>query len=135
MNQTVGIFILRVVLGLIFLMQGYGKVFSWGLENVYKNVFASYESLLPKFVLNFALYYTSLTELLGGLLLVLGLFRYWAAYALGLVLIIVSFGHGLSEPIWNLSHVFPRTVLLVAFLLLPNEWDNWSIDRLIFKTK
>ncbi|MEL7119423.1 MAG: DoxX family membrane protein [Bacteroidota bacterium] len=134
MNRTVGVFILRSVLGFIFLMQGYGKVFSWGLENVYKNVFASYEALLPRFVLNFALYYTSLTELLGGLLLILGLFRYWAAYALGLVLIIVSFGHGLSEPIWNLSHVFPRTILLVAFLLLPYEWDNWSIDRLIFKT-
>jgi len=115
------------------MMQGFGKVFKWGLDNVYASSFASYEGTLPKFLLWLTVYYTSFVELIGGALLLLGLMRYWAAFALGIVLLIVSFGHGLTQPIWDLQHVFPRTVLLAAFLLLPKEWDRWHLDGLFRK--
>jgi len=130
-NKIIGVFILRVLLGLIFMMQGFGKVFTWGLENVYQ-MFQPYdETFLPKFLLVFAAYFTSYVELIGGFLLVIGLFRNYALYALGIVLLIVSFGHGLSAPIWDLSHVFPRAVLLIALLLLPEEWDKWQVEKVI----
>ena len=130
-NKTIGIFILRVILGLIVMMQGFGKVFTWGLDNVY-GMFKSYEeTFLPKFILVFAAYFTSYVELIGGFLLVIGLFRNYALYALGAVLLIVSFGHGLSSPIWDLSHVFPRAVLLISLLLLPEEWDKWQVEKVI----
>lgn len=45
--------------------------------------------------------------------------------------LIVSFGHGLMEPIWDLSHVMPRAFLLSALLLLPIGWDTWSLDEWI----
>lgn len=128
-NRAVGLFLIRVVLGLIFLMQGYGKVFSWGIDNVYANAFASYEGKLPVFILWITAYFTSYAELTGGLLLTIGLLRYRAAYLLGIVLVIVTFGHGLSQPIWDLQHVFPRTILLAAFLLLPASWDKWHFDK------
>jgi hypothetical protein len=51
-------------------------------------------------------------------------------------LLIVSFGHGLIEPIWDLSHVIPRAILLTALFLLPSNWDTWNADEwLINKTK
>ena len=51
------------------------------------------------------------------------------------VLVIVTFGHGLAEPIWNLSHVFPRTILLIALLILPREWDKISLDSILNSNK
>ena len=130
LNRIAAVFITRVLLGLIFLMQGYGKVFSFGMDALY-NSFAPYEEKLPKFLVVFAAYFTTYAELLGGFLLVIGLFRNYALYALGLVLLIVSFGHGLSQPIWDLSHVFPRAVLLIALLVMPQDWDQWQVERLI----
>ena len=130
LNRTAAAFITRVLLGLIFLMQGYGKVFSFGMDALYQS-FAPYEQKLPKFLVVFAAYFTTYAELIGGLLLVLGLFRNYALYALGAVLLIVSFGHGLSQPIWDLSHVFPRAVLLIALLVMPQDWDQWQVEKLI----
>lgn len=132
-KQAAGLFLIRGVLGLIFMMQGFGKIFKWGVDNVYASAFASFEGILPKFLLWGTVYYTSFVELIAGALLLLGLMRYWAALSLVSVLLIVSFGHGLEQPIWDLQHVFPRTVLLAAFLLLPRDWDRWHLDGLLRK--
>ena len=56
-------------------------------------------------------------------------------YFLGTVLVIVSFGHGLIEPIWELDHVIHRLIILVSLLLLPKAWDSYTIDTLIAKGK
>lgn len=114
-------------------MQGYGKVFTWGVEDVYNMdyFYPTYKDLLPVFVIRFTAYYTSYIELIAGFLLVLGLKRDYALYFLALDLVIVTFGHGLADPIWNLSHVMFRTILLVTLLILPKDWDKFSIDTLI----
>lgn len=129
LHRAAGMFLIRALVGIIFMMQGHGKVFSWGIKNMYENAFKGYEDKLPEAILWATLYYTTFVEMIGGFLLVIGLFRYWSAYALGIVLLVVSFGHGLSQPIWDLQHVFPRAVLLSAFLLLPGEWDRWHFDK------
>ena len=135
-NKTIGIFLLRGLLALIFLLAGYGKVFKWGVEAVYSNYFEPYkETFLPEILLKFIAWYTSYIELAAGFLLLIGLFRNYCLYALASVLLIVSFGHGLADPIWDLHHVFFRAVLLVALLLLPNEWDRWSVDNFILNRK
>ncbi len=134
-NRTLGAFTLRVVLGLIFLMQGWGKVMNYGMDALYQNVFQSYEAHLPSSLLWATAYYTSFVELFAGLLLTVGLFRKWALLALASVLIIVTFGHGVASPIWDLSHVFPRTVLLATLLFLPKTWDKWHLDSFILKGK
>jgi len=127
--------IIRLILGFIFLMQGIGKVFKWGVENVYNMDFFydTYKDLLPDFIIHATAYYTSYIELIAGLLVVLGLKRDYALYLLASVLVIVTFGHGLAEPIWNLSHVMYRTILLVTLLILPREWDKFSMDNIINK--
>ena len=135
LNKSIAVLTLRLILGFIFLMQGFGKVFKWGVENVYNMDFfyGTYKDLLPDFIIHATAYYTSYIELIAGLLVVLGLKRDYALYLLASVLVIVTFGHGLAEPIWNLSHVMYRTILLVTLLILPREWDKFSIDNIINK--
>lgn len=131
-NKQIAITTIRLILGFIFFFQGFGKVFKFGLDAVYKNFFlASYGDLLPDFLLLFTAYYTSIIELTAGFLLVIGLKRDYALYALASVLVIVTIGHGLKEPIWDLSHVMYRTILLVSLLILPRELDIFSVDAFI----
>lgn len=131
-NKEIAITTIRLILGFIFFFQGFGKVFKFGLDAVYKNFFlASYGDLLPDFLLLFTAYYTSIIELIAGFLLVIGFKRDYALYALASVLVIVTIGHGLKEPIWDLSHVMYRTILLVSLLILPRELDIFSVDVFI----
>lgn len=135
-NQQIAVLTMRLILGFIFFFQGFGKIFQFGLDNVYKNFFLkSYANLLPDFLLLFTAYYTSIVELIGGLLLVIGFKRDYALYFLASVLVIVTIGHGLKDPIWDLSHVMYRTILLVSLLLLPKSLDIFSVDFLIKKDK
>ncbi|MEO9484964.1 MAG: DoxX family protein [Ekhidna sp.] len=136
LNQQIGVLTVRLLLGLIFLFQGIGKVFKIGIENVYQGFFlGTYQELLPEFLLKATAYYTSYVELLAGFLVVIGLFRSYALYALASVLVIVSFGHGLVDPIWDLSHVMYRAILLVALLFLPAHWDRFSADEMLARIK
>ena len=75
-NRQIAVLTIRLLLGFIFFFQGFGKVFTFGLENVYKNFFlSSYSEILPDFLLFFTAYYTSYIELIGGLLLIIGFKR------------------------------------------------------------
>ena len=132
LNRNVAILTLRLLLGFIFFFQGYGKVFKFGIDNVYNNFFkGKYEELLPDFLLLITAYYTTFAELICGLMLIIGIKRDWALYALVSVLVVVSFGHGLADPIWDTSHVLVRAIFLIPLLLLPREWDKFSLDNLI----
>jgi putative oxidoreductase len=133
--RTFGMFFLRTLLGIIVLMQGWGKVFGWGLPKVYDMWFKDFEkTFLPKWLIWIAAYYSSYVELITGVLLIAGLFKRIALYLLAIDLLIVSYGHGLLEPIWDLQHVMPRAALVVTLLLLPGEWDQWTLDSL-FKNR
>ena len=68
--------------------------------------------------------------------------RHWAIFfarevlgfiiSLGFVLIIVTFGHLLKEPLYPFhEHVIPRLALLLFVLLLPAEDDRFSLDYLL----
>lgn len=135
-NRQVAVLTLRLLLGFIVFFQGFGKVTKFGLDNVYQNFFkASYSDLLPDFLLLFTAYYTSLIELIAGFFIIIGLKRDIALYFLASVLVIVTFGHGLKDPIWDLSHVMYRAILLVALLFIPKEYDLFSVDSLIDRKK
>jgi len=132
--RAAGMFFIRTLLGIIFLMQGYGKIFTMTLPVVYDRFFKVFENgILPKWLIISTTYYTSYVEFIGGFLLISGLFRKYAMYLLALDLLIVSFGHGLMEPIWDLSHVIPRTILLAVLFFLPTSWDTWNVDAFIKK--
>ena len=134
LSRAIGLLTIRLVLGLVFFMQGFGKIFKIGVDNLYQNYFLQpyQDTFLPVFLLKFTAYYTSYVEMLAGALLIVGIFRSYSLFALASVLVIVSFGHGLLEPIWDMHHVMFRLILVVSLLILPQEWDEFSLDRKLF---
>src|ERR1700743_2897514 len=97
--RAAGLLFTRALLGIIFLMQGFGKIFVFTVPVVYNKFFRDFEAtFLPKWLIWATAYYTSYIELVGGLLLIVGLFRRWALYLLAIDLVVVAFGHGLMEP-------------------------------------
>jgi hypothetical protein len=75
-------------------------------------------------------------ELLAGGFLILGLRTREALIALGAVLVIVTFGHLLHEPLFNFSgHVVPRLALLLFLLWCPRELDRFSLDAAMVRKK
>ena len=134
MNINIPLLFTRLLLGLILFWQGFGKVFTWGFDNVYKSFEAYQDTFLPTFILKFSAYFTTYGELIFGLLLILGLFRKYTYLGIALILLIVAFGHGLQSPIWDLQHVFIRSVFLIFLMMLPLEKDTYALDS-YFKNK
>jgi uncharacterized membrane protein YphA (DoxX/SURF4 family) len=122
----------RLVLGLIFFMAGFWKVFQLGpLEHARKYFLPFADTFLPVWSLWFVGVTIPFVELLGGALLLIGLRVREALIALGGVLVIVTFGHLLREPLFNFSgHVIPRLALLLFLLWCPRDVDWLSLDYL-----
>ena len=124
------IFFARLVLGLIFFMAGEWKVFQLGpLEHARMFFLPFSDTFLPVWSLWAMGVVIPFVELFAGGLLILGLRTRDALVALGFVLVVVTFGHLLKEPLYEFhTHVIPRLALLLFILMLPREADRFSID-------
>lgn len=127
----------RLVLGLIFFMAGFWKVFQLGpLEHARKYFLPFADTFLPVWSLWLVGVTIPFVELLGGVLVLLGLRVREALISLGGVLVIVTFGHLLREPLFNFSgHVIPRLALLLFLLWCPREVDWLSLDYLFARKR
>ena len=75
-------------------------------------------------------------ELVGGALVIIGLRTREALIALGAILVLVTFGHLLKEPLYQFhTHVIPRLALLLFILMLPREDDRFSLDHMIARRR
>lgn len=88
---------------------------------------------VPRWLLSLLAYYTSLTEFIGGALLLVGLFSDIALVLLIIDLILVSIAFSFIEPMWDTKHVFPRFIALIALLLLQSGNNPYSLDQLFNK--
>ena len=127
------VFVARVILGLIFSMAGLWKVFELGAIQHARGLFV--EPYAGTFLPVWSLWLTGVTvpfvELAGGAMMLVGWKRLPAALGLGGVLILVTFGHLLAEPLYAFNtHVVPRAVLLVLVLALFED-DRLSVDAWI----
>jgi putative oxidoreductase len=121
----------RLVLGLVFFQGALWRVFDLGpLEHARRFFVEPYaESFLPEWSLWIAGTAIPFVELAGGALVVVGLWRLPALLLLGGVLVTVTFGHLVAEPIFAFNtHVMPRLTLVVFLLIVPPEWDRFSFD-------
>jgi uncharacterized membrane protein YphA (DoxX/SURF4 family) len=127
----------RLVLGLIFFMAGFWKVFQLGpLEHARKYFLPFADTFLPVWSLWLVGGTIPVVELVAGVLLLIGLRVREALLALGGVLVIVTFGHLLREPLFNLTgHVIPRLALLLFLLWCPRGLDWLSLDYLIARKR
>ena len=131
------IFFAREVLGFIFFMAGVYKVFQLGPLNHARKYFLPFaDTFLPVWSLWATGTIIPFVELIAGALLIIGLRIRESLVALGFVLIIVTFGHLLREPLYPFhEHVIPRLALLLFVLILPEADDRFSLDYLIWRRR
>ena len=135
-GRSWAIFFAREVLGLIFFMAGIYKVFRMTpIGHAHKYFVDPYaDTFLPSWSLWLTGVTVPVVELVAGALLIIGLRVREALLALGFVLVLVTFGHLLKDPLYAFhTHVIPRLALLLFLLLLPREADRFSLDRLLAK--
>lgn len=121
----------RWVLGLTFFMAGWWK--TWELtpaghaERFFLGQFT--ETWIPVWLLWALGVAIPVVELAAGALVILGLARRPAYLALGVVLVIVTYGHLLIEPLFSLTgHIFVRLALLLFVMMVPIERDRLALD-------
>ena len=127
----------RAVLGLIFLMAGIYKVFSLGPAGHVRRFFLPYQdTFLPTWSLWAVGLVIPFIELSAGALVLAGWRRTEAYLALGSVLIVVTFGHLLHEPLYPFhEHVIPRLALLLLLLLSPPDSDRFALDEILARRR
>jgi len=132
LNETILPLFLRLILGILFFFQGYDKVVRIGMRGVvdtFKDELG--EIKLPKILLVSSAWFTSYSELIGGLFLILGFFKIPVLCILGLDMILVTAAFSLISPMWDMKYVFPRVFLLIFLFLLSDQPDLISLDNLI----
>jgi uncharacterized membrane protein YphA (DoxX/SURF4 family) len=120
------------MIGLVFAMAGFWKVFTLTpaghAHRYFVDRFA--DSWIPTWLLWASGVTVPVVELVAGALLVVGLWRRASAVALGCVLLLVTYGHLLEEPLFDIhSYIFTRLALLLPTMLLAAQDDPWSVDR------
>lgn len=131
-DWTLPAFFTRVTVGLIFAMAGFWKVFTLTpvghAHRYFVDRFA--DSWIPTWLLWATGVTVPVVELVAGALLIVGLWRRPSAIALGCVLLLVTYGHLLEEPLFDVhAYIFTRLVLLLPTLALGAADDPWSVDR------
>jgi uncharacterized membrane protein YphA (DoxX/SURF4 family) len=136
-TRSWAVFFAREVLGLIFFMAGVYKVFQLGPLNHARKYFLPFaDTFLPVWSLWATGTVIPFIELIAGALLIIGLRIREALIALGFVLVVVTFGHLLREPLYPFhEHVIPRLALLLFVFMLPAEDDRFSADYLIWRRR
>jgi uncharacterized membrane protein YphA (DoxX/SURF4 family) len=132
-DRAWAIFFCRAILGLIFFMAGLYKCFVMTPLGHARHYFVG--PYADTFLPTWSLWATGTTvpvvELVAGALVLVGFKTRPALLALGGVLVLVTFGHLLKEPLFAFhTHVIPRLALLTLVLLLPREDDTLSLDGL-----
>jgi len=131
-SRAWGVLFARLVLGLMFFQGAWWRIFGLGpMEHARRFFVEPYaDSFLPEWMLWLAGTSVPFAEFAGGALVLLGLWRLPGLILLGGVLVSVTFGHLIAEPIFSISgHIFPRLVLVVFLLVIPQEWDRFSLDE------
>ena len=137
-NWPIVNFIVRWILGLLFLMAGFWKVFvltpAAHAQQFFVEGFS--DSWIPTWLLQLFGYSIPFLELVAGLLICIGLRTREALIAVGLLLIATTYGHALQQPLFDIDgHTFTRLALIVFLLLAPAGGDRCSIDQWLLARK
>lgn len=125
--------IVRVILGILFFFQAYDKIFRVKFPAIFEEVLPAYKQLgVPSFFTKYSIYLSSYLELIYGLLLIVGLFTTLSLYIISFHLLMVVLSFSVLKGMWDMKHVFPRLVMLIFLLMLPQEWNILSLDYFFF---
>lgn len=124
--------LVRLIIGVLFLMAGYWKVFVLTPAQHAQQYFVAgfAEHWIPLPLLQVLGYSIPFLELAAGLLLCLGFRTREALIALGFLLLLTTYGHALQQPLFDIDgHTFTRLALIIFLLLTPNGSDKYSLDE------
>lgn len=129
--QTAAVFTCRWILGVIFTMAGWWKVFELGAVEHARRYFVEgfAESWIPTWLLWVLGLVIPYLELIAGLLVLAGLRLRWALSALGVLLVVTTYGHALQQPLFDIDgHTFTRLALIVFLLMAGTDQDRMTLD-------
>ena len=128
-SQSCGLTVLRVVVGIVFLVHGGQKLFIWGFHGV--------AGFLGGLGIPFPIFsgvVLTLVELLAGAALVLGLLTRWAALLLALEMLVAILTFHLKHGFFVPAGVeYPLMLLTANVTLLLSGPGAASVDGLIAK--
>jgi putative oxidoreductase len=127
-NRAIGLLGVRLVVGCLSAQLGMFKLFIDGLP-AQMQWFERLEAWFPLWLLWSTNIYAAVVEFVAGLMLIFGIKRDWALWAILSVLVIVNFGHGLEAAAWDIQQLVFRTAMIAALLLVPAEWDVVRADK------
>jgi putative oxidoreductase len=123
-----GLLVLRVVMGVIFIVHGYPKLFGLAGTSAFFGALGIPAPYLAAVVVG-------LLEFGGGILLILGLFTRWLSvgFAINMLvaLFLVHLKNGFS--IGNGGYEFVLLLFAGAIALLFNGAGEWQLEKLFFK--
>lgn len=124
--------LVRVVLGVLFFVQGYDKIFRLGINATAEAALTPVTyRIFGKNILKAAILISSWIELVAGALLILGFQRDAALILLAADMLVAGIVFTLIKPMWDMQFYFPRMAMLVFLMLIPPGWDIWNMDWLI----
>jgi uncharacterized membrane protein YphA (DoxX/SURF4 family) len=131
-NVQLAVFVLRSITGILFLFQGYERAFKIKADEIVSAFQTDViRKILPGAMLKFTVHLSAYLELICGLMLFVGFGRDIALYILAAELIFVALAFSLIRPMWDMEYFFPRFVFVIALLILPNDWDRFSLDYVL----
>ncbi|HSY13203.1 MAG TPA: DoxX family protein [Verrucomicrobiae bacterium] len=126
--QPVGLLILRLALGAVMLAHGFPKAFG-GLQHHVEIVRSLH---LPGWMA----YLSVAAEVIGGILLIVGFFTRFSAFAVFINMLVAIFGvHFKNGFLGQGNYQFPLTLAAIAFALIFSGAGPISIDGLRGKAR
>lgn len=126
------VLIIRLIAGILFLFQGYDKIFRLRLSKTGEAATYALSSLhLPGSLVKFIAVVTAIVEFSGGIMLISGFLILPACYMLMAGLLPITIAMAIREPVWNMETVWPRLVLLTFLMLAPEQVHTLSLDYVL----
>lgn len=128
-SKDLGLTLLRVIVGTVFLAHGYQKFFIWGIGGVTAG-FAQLGIPVP----HLAAYLAASAEFFGGLALLLGLFTRFAAIPVAITMMVAILQVHMKGGFFAPQGVeYPLTLLFANIALIVAGGGAFALDNLIFK--
>jgi len=128
-NKDLGLTLLRVIVGVVFLAHGYQKLFTYGIGGV-AGSFAQIGIPAP----HLSAYLATFAEFFGGTALLLGLFTRFAAIPVAITMVVAILNVHLKGGFFAPAGVeYPLTLLVANLALITAGGGACAIDNLLCK--
>lgn len=126
-DRNLGFLVLRLMLGVNMLGRSILRIpeldaFAGGMADNFSDTF------LPETFVYIYAYLIVFTETITGVLLLLGWKTRWALFAVGILLVTLTFGQLLQSSFGTVANILIYAIA-VSFLLFNTKYDHFGIDR------